>query len=180
MIAQSRLGRQLSRLRQHNSAEPNSKVHRFKVDKRRGFIVSTYSEGSLNVTDLTTGESLWAFDKVRFIQVSSSYFICNLWHLYYVRWYVHCEYGEGFVVFDRMDGLKKVWCLASEYDTSPPPENSLPDSRQPDACTQSSSLYPFSRVRFRPTHANLHACLRFIYSSLLVSAADQAFVFNIP
>ncbi|KAF4562491.1 hypothetical protein EYR40_004692 [Pleurotus pulmonarius] len=168
LIPQSWLGRRPSRLRQHSSTAPNSKVHRFKIDERRGFIVSTSSEGSLNVTDLATGETLWALDK----------------KLDYVRRFAHCEYGEGFVVFDRMDGSKEVWRLASEYDTSPLPALSLPDSRQLDAYARSCVLYPASRVRFRPwllLHMPIHTrAYRFVYPSLLVSGTDEAFIFDIP
>ncbi|KAF9489180.1 hypothetical protein BDN71DRAFT_1531426 [Pleurotus eryngii] len=167
LIAQSWLGRRPSRLHQHSSAAPNSKVHRFKVDERRGFIVSTSSEGSLNVTDLATGETLWALDK----------------KLNYVRRFAHCEYGEGFVVFDRMDGSKEVWRLASEYDTSPPPTSALPDERQLDAYAQSASFYPSSRVLFRPwllLQMPIHTrAYRFVYPSLLVSSTDQAFIFDV-
>ncbi|KAF4562492.1 hypothetical protein EYR36_004152 [Pleurotus pulmonarius] len=167
LIPQSWLGRQPSRLRQHSSTAPNSKVHRFKIDERRGFIVSTSSEGSLNVTDLATGETLWALDK----------------KLNYVRRFAHCEYGEGFVVFDRMDGSKEVWRLVSEYDTSPPPALSLPDPRQLDAYARSCALYPASRAHFRPwllLHVpfNTHA-LSFVYPSLLVSGLHQAIIFDV-
>ncbi|KAG9223420.1 hypothetical protein PLEOSDRAFT_1081654 [Pleurotus ostreatus PC15] len=167
LIAQSWLGRQSSRLRQHSSAAPNSKVHRFKVDERRGFIVSTSSEGSLNVTDLATGETLWALDK----------------KLNYVRRFAHCEYGEGFVVFDRMNGSKEVWRLASEYDTSPPPTSALPDDGQLDAYAQSASFYHSSRAVFRPwllLQMPIHTrAYRFVYPSLLVSGTDQAFIFDV-
>lgn len=88
------------------------------------------------------------------------------------------------MVFDRMDGSKEVWRLASEYNTSPPPTTSLPDSRQLDAYAQSSSLYPPSRAHLRPwllLHMPTHTrAYRFVYPSLLVSGTDQAFIFDIP
>ncbi|KAF9489178.1 hypothetical protein BDN71DRAFT_1512381 [Pleurotus eryngii] len=149
-IAQGWLGQQSSTLRQHSSIASNSKVHRFKIDERRGFIVSSSSEGPLNVTDLATGDTLWALDK-------------------------ELNYGRRF---------KEVWRLSSEYDTSPPPVISLPDSRQLGAFARSCALYPASRAQFRSwllphipfdTHA-----YRFVYPSLLVSGLHQAVIFDVP
>lgn len=104
--------------------------------------------------------------------------------LNYVRRFACCEYGEGFVVFDRDDGSKEVWRLASEYDASPPPALSLPDSRQLDAYTRSCALYTASRAHFRPwlllhTPFATHA-LRFAHPSLLVSGLHQAIIFDVP
>ncbi|KAF7437516.1 hypothetical protein PC9H_004358 [Pleurotus ostreatus] len=168
LIAQGWLGRQPSTLRQHSRTASNSKVHRFKIDERRGFIVSTSSQGSLNVTDLATGDTLWALDK----------------ELNYVRRFAQCDYGEGFVVFDRDDASKEVWRLASEYNMSPLPAISLPDSRQLDAYARSCALYPASRVQFRPwllLHIPLDTrAYRFVYPSLLVSGLHQAIIFDVP
>lgn len=87
------------------------------------------------------------------------------------------------MVFDRMNGSKEVWRLASEYDTSPPPTSALPDDRQLDAYAQSASFYHSSRALFRPwllLQMPIHTrAYRFVYPSLLVSGTDQAFIFDV-
>ena len=33
----------------------------------------------------------------------------------YLRRYAHCEYGNGFIVFDHMEGTKEVWRHSTDY-----------------------------------------------------------------
>ncbi|KAF8630315.1 hypothetical protein AX17_005439 [Amanita inopinata Kibby_2008] len=92
-------------------------VHRFKVDEHVGLIVATTRHGGLYVTDLNT--SRWYDGRTanpdRDLSVLESRAI--LWALprTHIRPYVHCEYGQGYLIFDHFGGFKEVWRLA-EYD----------------------------------------------------------------
>ncbi|KAG6852750.1 hypothetical protein C0991_009370 [Blastosporella zonata] len=66
-------------------------VHRIKVDEKAGYILTTSTIGGLSVTDLRHDKELWSLPDS------------------HVRPYAHCEYGEGFVIFDYVDGSKEVW-----------------------------------------------------------------------
>ncbi|KAG2024124.1 hypothetical protein CC2G_001711 [Coprinopsis cinerea AmutBmut pab1-1] len=68
-------------------------VHRIKVDETRGFFLTTTRGGSIVVSEISTGRSLWSLPRV------------------YVRPYAHLEYENGYIVFDRFDGKKEVWRL---------------------------------------------------------------------
>ncbi|KAG5722788.1 hypothetical protein E4T56_gene8572 [Termitomyces sp. T112] len=66
-------------------------VHRIKVDEKAEYILTTSITGGLLVTDLQDDRVLWSLPDS------------------HVRPYAHCEYGEGFVIFDYIDGSKEVW-----------------------------------------------------------------------
>ncbi|KAF6755748.1 hypothetical protein DFP72DRAFT_896346 [Ephemerocybe angulata] len=85
-------------------------IHRFKVDERNGFMVSTQRSGGLIVTDIAGKEMLWCLPQS------------------YVREYAHLEYEQGYMIFDRDDGATEVW-RSSSLD---PPRDPIPATHRPD------------------------------------------------
>ncbi|KAI0010925.1 hypothetical protein F4779DRAFT_616188 [Xylariaceae sp. FL0662B] len=66
-------------------------VWRFRPDFKRRFFISTSHAGGINVTDMDTGQRLWALDKEQ------------------VRPFAHIEYQDGTVVWDRFGNSLEVW-----------------------------------------------------------------------
>ncbi|TFK47359.1 hypothetical protein OE88DRAFT_795133 [Heliocybe sulcata] len=156
------LGRGPSVIRTLPSA--GSRVHRIKVDQAAGFVITTYAVGGLAVSDITNGGIIWSLESN------------------YVRPYAHCEYSNGFLIFDQLGGLKEVWCLSSRYPPGTHPECSRPDERQELASLHAANSH--GTALFRPwallkmptaTHA-----FRFVYPTLLVASRENAFLFDIP
>ncbi|KAF8639383.1 hypothetical protein AX17_001539 [Amanita inopinata Kibby_2008] len=115
-IKKSWIGRVPSTITLHQFTG-DAAVHRFKVDEHVGLIVATTRHGGLIVTNLNA--SRWydgrTADPDRDLSVLESRAV--LWALprSHVRSYAHCEYGQGYLIFDRFGGSKEVWRLA-EYD----------------------------------------------------------------
>ncbi|KAF9642592.1 hypothetical protein BDM02DRAFT_2028860 [Thelephora ganbajun] len=65
--------------------------HRIKVDEEAGYVINTFTNGGLVVSDINDHRILWSLDKE----------FCSL--------FVHCEHDEGYIVFNRMDNYKEVW-----------------------------------------------------------------------
>ncbi|KDR69976.1 hypothetical protein GALMADRAFT_255316 [Galerina marginata CBS 339.88] len=64
------------------------RVHRVKVDENTGITKATTQLGGLVVRDLETDEVLWELP------------------VWYVRAYAHLEYGEGYMIFIAMSGIR--------------------------------------------------------------------------
>ncbi|KAH9059600.1 hypothetical protein EDB87DRAFT_769565 [Lactarius vividus] len=64
------------------------------------------------------------------------------WH---VRSFAHCEYDNGYLVFDRQggdDGAKEVWRLASDLSIEgEAATDAPPDGRQVDASARAAAVY---------------------------------------
>ncbi|KAJ3887595.1 hypothetical protein GG344DRAFT_90401 [Lentinula edodes] len=140
-------------------AGSGSKVHRIKVDEQAGFIITSFRDGGLLVNDLADDQT-------------------------YVKQFAHLEYGEGFLIFDRLGGSKEVWHLASGFPPTPPQSNALPDqiSASEESYQKHAATYP--KGHFKPW-ANLRmprltSAFRFVYPTLLVGGWDHAFLWDIP
>ncbi|KAJ4490203.1 hypothetical protein J3R30DRAFT_3276999 [Lentinula aciculospora] len=147
-------------------ASSGSTVHRIKVDEQAGIIMTSSRDGGLLVSDLTDDRVLWSLQKT------------------YVRQCAHLEYGKGFLIFDSPEGNKEVWRLASEFPSTGPSSNALPDQvlASEEAFQEHAATYP--KGHFKPwavlkmprvTHA-----FRFVYPTLLVGAWDHVFLWDIP
>ncbi|KAJ4488680.1 hypothetical protein C8R41DRAFT_981845 [Lentinula lateritia] len=147
-------------------AGSGSKVHRIKIDEQAGFIVTSFRDGGLLVNDLTDDQVLWSLPKT------------------YVKQFAHLEYGEGFLIFDRLGGNKEVWHLASEFPPTPPQSNTLPDqiSASEESYQKHAATYP--KGHFKPwailRMPRLTSAFRFVYPTLLVGGWDHAFLWDIP
>jgi hypothetical protein len=98
----------------------------------------------------------------------------------------HCEYENGYIIFNRIDSGKEVWRRASDFDNATPPAASLPDHLQLRAYTDAATRYHSDTLRghFRPwaliTVPIFTRAFRFVYPHLLVASEAQAFVWDIP
>ncbi|KAG6917274.1 hypothetical protein DXG01_003222 [Tephrocybe rancida] len=133
-------------------------VHRIKVDEKAGYILTTTTTGGLNVTDLHEDQELWSLPNS------------------HVRPYAHCEYGQGFVIFDYIDGSKEVWRHLDDWNdeeaASVVPE-SMPTHRQLRVFRFAEERYetdtpPPTRGHFRP------------YAILRPPKTTRAFRFSYP
>ncbi|KAL0960998.1 hypothetical protein HGRIS_005991 [Hohenbuehelia grisea] len=165
-ISRSWEGRGPSIITKHSA---DTRVHRFKVDEQAGYIIHTSSLGSLTVSDLSSGQILWELG-------------CGM---RYVRRYAHCEYGEGYIMFDRYDGSKEVWRRACDFDADTPCTASPPDILQIESSAHARRLSqtdtrghfkPWALLRMPvPTRA-----YRFVYPILLVAGTEAAFLWDVP
>ncbi len=93
--------------------------------------------------------------------------------------YAHCEYGNGFLVFDRLGREKEVWRLAAEYDHSPHPADEFQE-----AIAFTINRYPStSKGYFKPwamlvTPAPGRA-FRFVYPVLLIAGLSTAYLYDV-
>jgi hypothetical protein len=112
---------------------------------------------------------------------------------YYVRSRAHCEYENGYVIFDRIDGNKEVWRLVSndddftvggsEYDTVA--SHAPPDEGQRRVSAVAATMHrryaprghfrPWAKISFpETTHA-----YRFAYPTLLCANSSHAFLHDV-
>ncbi|KAH9038547.1 hypothetical protein EDB85DRAFT_2189366 [Lactarius pseudohatsudake] len=147
---------------------PGFNVHRIKVDEKAGICITTHSGGGLSVIHLFSSTVLWCLP------------------LAYVRPYAHCEYDNGYLVFDRKDGAKEVWRLASDLSTEGEvAADAPPDSRQMDASARAVMVYRqyAPRGQFRPwallTFPEATRAYRLAYPTLICASDDHAFLHDV-
>ena len=159
-------------------AGDHADVHRIKVDEERGLVITTHRDGGLNVRDMDTDEILWGLPRVRLCIISPFFELIRPWQTY-VREYAHCEYGNGFLIFDRFDQGKEVWRLASEYHESPAP----PDEMQQQVSYTINNYIPTSKGSFKPwavlATPEFTRAYRFVYPNLLVAGVQKAYVWDV-
>ncbi|KAJ7110343.1 hypothetical protein C8R43DRAFT_164647 [Mycena crocata] len=150
----------------HRSA--GSSVHRIKVDEQRGFIIVTTSSGGLSAVDLYEDEVLWS------LPVS------------YVHAFAHCEYGAGYLIFDREGGQKEVWRVLDDTEAPDSPTFASPDETQHDISSSAAELHGFpltSRGHFKPWMVlNPPAptrAFRFVFPTLLAATTLSLFIWDI-
>ncbi|OSC99830.1 hypothetical protein PYCCODRAFT_1437984 [Trametes coccinea BRFM310] len=144
-------------------------VHRIKVDEKHGLVITTHEFGGLTVFDMDTTEVLW--------KLSSAY----------VRRYAHCEYENGFLIFDRIGVSKEVWRLETLYrDTTDGPHVAAPEASQITEWQAASSRHRWPRAphgHFRPWRLintpEFGRAYRFVYPCLLVSGLRKAYVWDV-
>ncbi|KAF8060699.1 hypothetical protein FPV67DRAFT_1511167 [Lyophyllum atratum] len=168
-IEKSWSGKEPSDVTSHESA--GKFVHRIKVDEKAGYILTTSSVGGLTVTDLQDDLKLWSLPDS------------------HVRPYAHCEYGEGFVIFDYVDGSKEVWRRVDDFNddeaASVVPE-SLPGPRQRRVSANAAEKYSSAattRGHFRPWAVlrppQTTRAFRFSYPILGAAAWDAVFLWDV-
>ncbi|KAI0365572.1 hypothetical protein BV20DRAFT_1038856 [Pilatotrama ljubarskyi] len=142
-------------------------VHRIKVDEKHGLVITTHEFGGLTVFDMETTEVLWRLGTG------------------YVRRYAHCEYENGFLIFDRIGISKEVWRLETLYDAAEEPVACPPDEAQMNAWQDASLQYSASSPRghFRPwaliDTPEFGRAYRFVYPGLLVAGLRKAYVWDV-
>ena len=110
---------------------------------------------------------------------------------YYVRSKAHCEYENGYVIFDRIDGNKEVWRLVSDDDNDDFTECDMvashapPDEGQRRVSAVAAAMHrryaprghfrPWAKISFSET---THA-YRFAYPTLLCANNWHAFLHDV-
>ncbi|KAH9042977.1 hypothetical protein EDB84DRAFT_1436286 [Lactarius hengduanensis] len=147
---------------------PGFNVHRIKVDEKAGICIMTCIWGGLSVVHLFSGILLWYLPQS------------------YVRPHAHCEYDNGYLVFDRDDGSKEVWRLASGFTTddevapyAPPEAVEIAVSAHAAALNHQYAprghFRPWALLRFHePTHG-----YRLAYPTLICASHERAFLHDV-
>nr|GAT56698.1 predicted protein [Mycena chlorophos] len=159
------LGKAASSITSHSEAGRH--VHRFKVDEKRGFIVATGTSlhPGLRVTEMESGSLLWSLSGI------------------HVTRYAHCEYDEGYVIFNRQypSNDKEVWRFLEDPDTIPAPGfalNAPPDGPQLNASASAPGRFiPWAVIR--PPGPNIHA-FRFVYPTLAAASETSIYIWEVP
>ncbi|KAI5117611.1 hypothetical protein M0805_001211 [Coniferiporia weirii] len=149
-------------------------VHRIKVDERQNarFVITTHQNGGLRVTCMDTDTVLFALAKR------------------YVRHHAHCEYENGFLIFDRLHPhALEVWRLeSSDWDGCHPDSRYKPDETQihaPKQVVDPSAEFP-RRGSFAPWALFIPPynprAYRFVYPTLLVGSeeGEELYLFDVP
>ncbi|KAI9510203.1 hypothetical protein F5148DRAFT_623674 [Russula earlei] len=146
---------------------PVRDVHRIKVDEKAGICITTHMFGGLWVTHLFSSTILWSLP------------------MYHVHRYAHCEYENGYLVFDCIDGKKEVWRMANELAAgevaaySPPDE----DQRRVSAFVATIHHRYAPRGHFRPwaklSFPELTRAYRLAYPTLVSAGGDRAFLHDV-
>ncbi|KAH9000897.1 hypothetical protein EDB86DRAFT_3133123 [Lactarius hatsudake] len=147
---------------------PGSNVHRIKVDEKAGICISTNMFGGISVIHLFSSTILWCLPQS------------------YVRPFAHCEYDNGYLVFDRMSGEKEVWRLASDFSTEGEvATHSPPDGEQMDTSAYAATVYHqyAPRGQFRPWAVlalpSFTTMYRLAYPTLICANSRHAFLYDV-
>ncbi|KAF7347378.1 F-box domain-containing protein [Mycena venus] len=167
-IQNSWRGEEASFVTSHRCAGHN--VHRIKADEQRGFLIVTTSRGGLFVVDFYDDQVLWSLPAD------------------YVHAYAHCEYGSGYLIFDREGfvGEKEVWRLADDVERDQDsPTFATPDEKQENISSWAEGFHgSTSRGHFRPWAVlrppALTRAFRFVYPTLIAATLISLFIWDIP
>jgi F-box-like len=175
-------------------------VHRIKVDEKFGICITTRMLGGLAVTHLFTGTLLWSLPLVR-VRYSipppsrSTPQPLNGLLQFYVRSRAHCEYENGYLIFDRLDDNKEVWRLVSDNDDDSAVDggndcdvvaaHAPPDEAQRRVSAVAATMHRryAPRGHFRPwaklTFPETTHAYRFAYPTLLCANQEHAFLHDV-
>ncbi|KAH9032737.1 hypothetical protein EDB84DRAFT_130016 [Lactarius hengduanensis] len=147
---------------------PGSNVHRIKVDEKAGICITTHMFGGISVIHLFSSTVLWCLPQS------------------YVRPFAHCEYDNGYLVFDRMSEEKEVWRLASDFSTEGEVAvHSPPDVEQIDASACAAMVYHqyAPRGQFRPwallALPSFTTMYRLAYPTVICANSRRAFLYDV-
>jgi hypothetical protein len=104
----------------------------------------------------------------------------------YVRPGAHCEYDNGYLIFDCISGKKEVWRLASDFSAEDEVATySSPDGEQMDASARAATMHHqyAPRGQFRPwallAFPDLTRAYRLAYPTLISANSKQAFLHDV-
>ena len=104
----------------------------------------------------------------------------------YVRSEAHCEYDNGYLVFDRISGKKEVWRLASDFSVEGEVAMRFPpDGEQMDVSARAAVMHRqyAPRGQFRPwallAFPDLTRAYRLAYPTLICGNNKQAFLHDV-
>ncbi|KAN0129694.1 hypothetical protein V8E53_012514 [Lactarius tabidus] len=147
---------------------PGSIIHRIKIDEKAGICITTHMFSGITVVHLFSSTVLWSLPPS------------------YVRPYAHCEYDNGYLVFDNENGEKEVWRLASDFDAEDEvTAHAPPNDHQMNASAQAMEVYHqyAPRGQFRPwallEFPGLTRAYRLAYPTLICAHFKQAFLTDV-
>ncbi|KAH9174792.1 hypothetical protein EDB89DRAFT_472183 [Lactarius sanguifluus] len=186
-------GRAVARVLSH----PGLDIYCIKVDEKSGICITTHVFGGLSVVHLFSNTVLWSLPQVRgfsflflFPLDSAGYLNdCLQW---YVRCFAHCEYDNGYLVFDRFghqggdDGAKEVWRLANDFSIEVAAD-APPDGRQMNMSARAAMIHyhqyaplgefrPWALLRF-PEFT--HAVCRLAFPTLICMSFQCVFLHDL-
>jgi len=104
----------------------------------------------------------------------------------YVRPYAHCEYDNGYLVFDNGTGSKEVWRLASDFAAEDEvAAHAPPDGQQMEASASAATVHHqyAPRGQFRPwallEYPGLTRAYRLAYPTLICASSRKAFLHDV-
>jgi hypothetical protein len=105
----------------------------------------------------------------------------------YVRLYAHCEYDNGYLVFDNMSGGKEVWRLASDFAAEDEvAAHAPPGGQQMEASASAAAVHyqyaPRGQFRFWALLAHPHhftCAYRLAYPTLICASLRKAFLHDV-
>jgi hypothetical protein len=169
---------------------PGPVVHRIKIDEKAGICITTYLLGGLSVIHLFSSTVLWCLPQVREF-FSSPHLLrspgCSNDRLQsYVRPYAHCEYDNGYLVFDDQSNGKEVWRLASDFAAEDEvAAHAPPDGQQMEASASAATVHHqyAPRGQFRPwallAYPQLTRAYRLAYPTLICASSRKAFLHDV-
>ncbi len=108
---------------------------------------------------------------------------------YYIRSHAHCEYENGYLVFDCFDGKKEVWRLASGFVDGEPEvaAHAPPDEKQKRTYEFFATIPTHQRYaphgHFRPwaklSFPTFTRAYRLAYPTLLCAGMDRAYLHDV-
>ncbi|KAH7911613.1 hypothetical protein BJ138DRAFT_1125884 [Hygrophoropsis aurantiaca] len=145
-------------------------VHRIKVDDAEGIVITSGQNGGLVISDLVEDRMLWSLPPSHVVP------------------YAHCEYDRGFVIFNRADDCKEVWRRSRDFIASDVPVDYPPDEEMLQISHQSAERYqsnsPADHGHFKPwallRMPTITSAFRFAYPTLITTAMDCAYLWDIP
>ena len=96
-----------------------------------------------------------------------------------MRAYAHCEYSNGYIIFDRFTSEKEIWRLSSIDDVSLDSTSSLPDTTQTQISPVGSQPGLFKPHALLQTPEPTRA-YRFVHPTLLVAAFERVYLWDVP
>jgi len=146
----------------------------------------THLFGGLAVTHLFSGVLFWSLPPVRVPALSNLRMLYSTRSQSYVRGWAHCEYENGYLIFDGHEDYIEVWRLAGNFAVeNERASDSPPDEGQRGASTFAAAMHHqyAPRGHFRPW-AKLYLpeitlVYRFAYPTLLCANNKHAFLYDV-
>ena len=145
--------------------------------------------GGLSVIHLFSSTVLWCLPRVRecfFLPPWDSAGCSNGRLQPYIGPFAFCEYDNGYLVFDREDGAKEVWRLASDFAAEGEvATHAPPDKAQMDMSARAATVFhqyaprghfrPWALLR-SPADARTY---RLAYPTLICVSSERAFLYDV-
>lgn len=177
-------------------------VYKIKVDEEAGYVITTFTDGGLVVSDIHDHRVLWALHEVLPkppLRLNSHNLTLGAIQVFCGPM-AHCEHDKGYIVFDRPDNYKEVWrrridVLDIPEEAWPSEVHNKPDDYMFDARLFAQARYldasrmrdpdhlhgqftPWARLLI-PEDLDDEVAFRLSRGTLLAFNADKVFLYDI-